>query len=182
MHEDCGDHSLTTEGEGRIDPAVVAALYVEHAEELRKFLIGVLRSSELAAEALQATFSKAVEVGHTARRETLKGWLFRVAFNESMGIRRSHKTHEKSIRRLAWSQPSRNDSPEENVSRWEVVNRVRAAMQQLPAEQLTVVQMPIYEEKTFATIADELNLPLGTILTRMRLALQKLEAELKSKE
>jgi RNA polymerase sigma-70 factor (ECF subfamily) len=34
--------------------------------------------------------------------------------------------------------------------------------------------MRIYEEKTFATIAEELGIPLGTALARMRAALEKL--------
>ncbi|MBT4866073.1 MAG: RNA polymerase subunit sigma-24, partial [Planctomycetaceae bacterium] len=44
------------------------------------------------------------------------------------------------------------------------------------------VCMRIYDEKTFQVIADELNLPLGTVLTRMRLALKKLAACFESDE
>ena len=92
---------MTSDEPVRIDPAVVAALYVEHADELRAFLIGVLRNSELAGEVLQATFTKAVEVAHTAREETRKGWLFKVAFNEAMLVRRRQWQQEQSVRRLA---------------------------------------------------------------------------------
>ena len=165
----------------RIDPAVVATLYVEYGEELKAFLVGLLRNGDLAGEALQATFTKAVEVGHTARQETIKGWLFRVAYNEAMAIRRRQKIHWKSIQKLAWSQTGSVEAPEENVSRWETVSRVRAALDTLPANQQRVVRMRIYEEKTFAVIAEELDLPLGTVLTRMRLALQKLEKQFDQK-
>ena len=171
---------MTSEDAGRIDPAVVSALYSEHADQLRAFLIGVLRSSDLAGEALQATFAKAMEAGHTAQQETLKGWLFRVAFNEAMMIRRRRKLEKESIQKAAWSRPRRDELPEEKVFRSEAVDRVRDAIQSLPKEQQTVVRMRIYEEKTFATIADELGVPLGTILTRMRLALQKLGRQLTS--
>jgi RNA polymerase sigma-70 factor (ECF subfamily) len=37
----------------------------------------------------------------------------------------------------------------------------------------------MYEDKTFAQIAEELGLPLGTVLTRMRLALEKLRRTLR---
>ena len=87
-HQDGGSRRLTTADDSKLDPAVVAALYMEHAEELRAFLIGVLRSSDLAGEVLQTTFVRAIEVGHTSRQETRKGWLFRVAFNEAMALRR----------------------------------------------------------------------------------------------
>lgn len=152
----------------------MAALYVEHADDLRAFLIGVLRDADLAAEALQATFTKAVESGHTAREETLKGWLFRVAYNEAMAILRRKKVDRKSVHKWAWSQVRRHDSPEENVNRWETVHLIRQALETLPEEQRRVVRLRIYEEKTFAVIAEELELPLGTVLTRMRLALKKL--------
>ena len=182
MNEDGGSRGLAADDAGRIDPAVVARLYAEHADQLRAFLIGVLRSSELAGEVLQSTFSRALEVGHSARQETLKGWLFRVAFNEAMALRRREKLDQKSIRRLAWSRPRHDESPEDNVSRREVVDSMRTAMKTLPDEQQTVVRMRIYEEKTFALIAEELGLPLGTVLTRMRLALKKLRNQLKSDE
>jgi RNA polymerase sigma-70 factor, ECF subfamily len=170
---------LTAEN-GRIDPAIVASLYVEHADELRSFLIGVLRDGELASEALQATFVKAMEAGHTAREETHKGWLFRVALNEALAIRRRQKVDHKSLRKLAWTKPEPGESPEDHVTRWESVSRVKAALNCLPAEQFEVVHKRIYEQKTFAVIAAETGAPLGTVLTRMRLALKKLEERLKA--
>ena len=39
--------------------------------------------------------------------------------------------------------------------------------------------MRIYEEKTFAVIAEELSIPLGTVLTRMRLALKRLSRQIR---
>jgi RNA polymerase sigma-70 factor (ECF subfamily) len=51
---------------------------------------------------------------------------------------------------------------------------VRKAVEALPAEQREVVRLRIDEEKTFAEIAALTGKPLGTILTRMRLATKKL--------
>jgi RNA polymerase sigma-70 factor (ECF subfamily) len=177
-----GSQGLTTANEGRIDPAVVAGLYLEHADGLRAFLIGVLRNGELAGEALQATFVKAMESGHTAREESLKGWLYRVAFHEAMAIRRRDRLEGKSVRQAGWKKPQGDDSPEEHLVRWETVDAVRAALELLPAEQRRVVSMRIYEEKTFAVIAKELAVPLGTVLSRMRMALRKLANHLESKQ
>ncbi|MGH7127072.1 MAG: RNA polymerase sigma factor, partial [Planctomycetaceae bacterium] len=106
--------------------------------------------------------------------ETRKGWLFRVAYNEAMLIRRRRKRQEKSIGQLV-DATSREDRPENRLVRNETVERVRLALERLPAEQRQVVRMRIYEDKTFAAIAAEIGAPLGTVLTRMRLALKKLE-------
>ena len=171
---------MTTADNGRIDPAVVAALYVEHADELRAFLVGVLRDGELAGEALQATFVKAMEAGHTASEDTRKGWLFRVAFHEALALRRRQKVNDQSLRKLAWTRPQPGESPEDHVIRWESVARVKAALDRLPPEQREVVHKRIYEQQTFAAIAQQTGAPLGTVLTRMRLALKRLGDELAS--
>jgi RNA polymerase sigma-70 factor (ECF subfamily) len=55
---------------------------------------------------------------------------------------------------------------------------VREAIERLTEDQRQVVRMRIYEEKTFAEIAEELGIPLGTALTRMRAALGRLRTEL----
>ena len=173
---------MTTADNGRIDPALVAALYVEHADELRAFLVGVLRDGDLAGEALQATFVKAMEAGHTASEETRKGWLFQVAFHEALALRRRQKVNDKSLRKLAWTRPQRGESPEDHVIRWESVARVKAALDALPPEQRDVVHRRIYEQQTFAAIAQETGTPLGTVLSRMRLALKRLADHLAAPE
>jgi RNA polymerase sigma-70 factor (ECF subfamily) len=53
---------------------------------------------------------------------------------------------------------------------------MRGAIELLPDEQQRIVRMRIYEQKTFAVISEELNIPLGTALSRMRSALAKLRS------
>ena len=176
---------MTTADQGRIDPtatkARVAALYECYAEELRLFLTGVLRNADLADEALQNTFAKAVESGHTAREESVKGWLFQVGFREAVLLRRRGQVHDRSLRAMARGQSSDEfAAPDERMLRNETTERVRQALGELPPDQRQVVEMRIYEDKTFAAIAEELSAPLGTILTRMRLALKRLSRRLGS--
>jgi RNA polymerase sigma factor (sigma-70 family) len=162
-----------------LDAARVAALYLEHGTELRRFVLGVVRDPETAGDVLQATFAKAVELGHTARSESLKGWLFRVAYHEALTIRRRQATRDQVHRRLAPLRQHSDERPEESLIRGETVEAVRRALAALPAEQRRVVWARMYEDKTFAEIAAEDRLPLGTVLTRMRLALEKLRRHLR---
>lgn len=174
--------------EDQLDPEKGSAWFAEFAEELRAFLLGVLRNSDLAGEALQATLVKAIEQGHSARPDTRKGWLFKVALNEALVLKRRAKIQEKSFRELAQNDARRHESasgsairkesPEEFVLRSEIIEQVRLALNDLPAEQQRLVRMRIYENKTFAVIASELKVPLGTALTRMRLAMEKLRERL----
>src|SRR6187200_426834 len=99
----------------KIDPALVASLYVKHADELRRFVLGVVRDPEQATDVLQATFAKAVEMGHTAREETLKGWLFRVAFHEALAQKRKQAVRDKAARRIADEGSQASETPYEQV-------------------------------------------------------------------
>ena len=165
-----------------LNAEVVSALYLEHAEELRRFLVGVLRDAQLAADVLQATFAKAIQVGNTSREETRKAWLFRVAYHEAMAIRRRQGVDGRAMQQIAWSRPGAARSADEPVLRFETVETVRRAIDELPAAQREVLQQRIYAEKTFAEIAKELKIPLGTALARMRAAMAKLRTKLAEHE
>lgn len=162
----------------RLDPVVVAALYAEHADELCRFLTGVLRDAEAAQEVTQATFVTAIERGHTADEACLKGWLFRVGFHEALAYRRRQATGVRVARKMAESEIPQSLPVDSTLLRAELVHQVRDALHELPEAQQVIVRKRIYDEKTFAVIAQELRIPLGTVLTRMRLALEKLRRTL----
>jgi RNA polymerase sigma-70 factor (ECF subfamily) len=166
----------------RIDPAVVAALHAAHATELRAFLWGVLKDNELAEETVQVTFGKLIEAGPAGPGESLKGWLFRVAYREALMLRRRQKVEQRSLSWLAKIVRPDPDPPERRQERKDQIERVRRAIAALSREQQIVVEKRIYEQKTFTVIASELGIPLGTALTRMRAALGVLRRNLESDE
>lgn len=172
----------STEDEARFDPASIGGQYVAHADSLKSFLFGLLRNRELANEALQATFGIAVQRGGEVNPASFRSWLFQVAYNEAMGIRRRRGIESRNLEKLSWISRKRSEAPEEDLVRRESVRRVRDAIQNLPPEQSQVVELRIYEEQTFQEIARRLDLPLGTVLTRMRLALKKLRSNLREPE
>jgi RNA polymerase sigma-70 factor (ECF subfamily) len=51
---------------------------------------------------------------------------------------------------------------------------VRSAMAQLSEDQLRVVELSFFEEKAHAEIAEQLQIPLGTVKSRLRLAMARL--------
>ncbi|HEY1067787.1 MAG TPA: RNA polymerase sigma factor [Pirellulales bacterium] len=168
--------------EEKLDPALVAALFVRHGQELRAFLTGVLRNVDLADEALQTAFGKTIEHGHAVQDESLKSWLFRVAFHEALALKRKRQTADRANEQLARRAEQNADDawgrPEKQLMRLETVAQVRSVLERLPAEQREVVHKRIYEDKTFATIAAEQGCPLGTVLSRMQAALKRLREAL----
>jgi RNA polymerase sigma factor (sigma-70 family) len=168
----------STEGEGRRGSASIGGLYHEFAPELRAFLLGVLKDHHLADEALQSTFAKAIDQQHTIRNENPRGWLFQVAYREAMGLRRQQGVEGRGLQGLAWLKRDVDSAPDAPLIREETARQVRRSLESLPPEQQQVVHRRIHLNQTFAEIASELGLPLGTVLTRMRLALQKLQQKL----
>ena len=53
-------------------------------------------------------------------------------------------------------------------------NRIAAALAQLPPDQAEVIRLAFYSDKPHAEIAGELGLPLGTVKSRVRLAMARL--------
>lgn len=165
-----------------LDSGQLATLYLEFGPELRRFILGVVRDPDLAADVLQATFARAVELGHTARSETVRGWLFRVALNEALLVRRRNSTGERAGRKLASLTRPPDERPEDSLIRGETAETVRRLLLELPEAERSVVVARVYEDKTFARIAKEQGAPLGTVLSRMRRALERLRQGLQARE
>lgn len=161
----------------RLSADQVRELYSVHGRDLLSFLTGVLRDPDAAQDVCQATFQRLLESGHDARQETIRGWLFKVAYHEAMAHRRQQSRREQGMQQkqaLENGDQPEPDWPLISLVRAEEIARLKQLLQELPAEQQFVVRQRIHEEKTFAAIAAELQVPLGTVLTRMRLAIQKL--------
>lgn len=58
---------------------------------------------------------------------------------------------------------------------WQDGRALRILMQQLPAEQVQVIELAFFEGMSHSELAEHLKLPLGTVKTRVRLGLQKLK-------
>ena len=73
-----------------------------------------------------------------------------------------------------------SDAPAEQVVlRAQSERRLQAAVSGLPDEQAVVLRKNFFEDKPHSMIADELDLPLGTVKSRLRLALGKLREAMK---
>ncbi len=59
---------------------------------------------------------------------------------------------------------------------WHDGQLLRSLMEQLPAEQRQVIELAFFYGLTHSQMAQQLDLPLGTVKTRVRLALSKLRA------
>ena len=131
---------------------------------------------------LQTTFARAVERGHDADPASIRAWLFRVAAREAINERRRGARRHRLERGFAWLREAAGRPDSEGVDhlvRLEEIEGVRAALEELPTDYLAVVRARIFEDKTFSQIAAEQQIPLGTAISRMRRALERLARRLR---
>ena len=72
--------------------------------------------------------------------------------------------------------------PEATVLSSETTQQLQQAVHRLPESWQRVVRLRIYENLTFQQISDQLGIPLGTALTQMRRALERLKSDLQSED
>ena len=108
------------------------------------------------------------------------GWLFRIANNVAMdGLsRRRRAAGNVDIAELGESLPDASPTGLKWAEQEELRRRLAAALEALPLEQRQVFLMREYGGMTFRDIAEELDIPIGTALSRMNYAVAKLRISL----
>jgi len=103
-----------------------------------------------------------------------------VAYHEAIAIKRRQRNDQNALDQL---KISTEEPPEADfLVAEETQQAVRQAISTLEPALKQVLHLRIYEEKTFAQIAQQLKIPLGTALGRMRNALAKLKSKLDSQK
>jgi RNA polymerase sigma-70 factor (ECF subfamily) len=129
----------------------------------------------LADDLTQECLSRAIAKLHQLKdRDKLENWLFRILNNcWREHLRRLHPAED--IEALVLSQA---DTPELGLHKQQVIDRVRAAVNGLPLGQRQVVTLVDLQEFAYAEVADILEIPVGTVMSRLSRARQTLKQRL----
>jgi RNA polymerase sigma-70 factor (ECF subfamily) len=161
----------------------IAILYAEYSAQLLRLAWAIVRDWGLAADAVQETFALFAQKYCTIEEAHQRGWLFKTVQFQALNLRRSRLRSTQLIDRLREEPATYSTaSPADNSVQSELVEELRRAIADLPPDQRLVVQLRLAGELGFAEIAEQLKVPLGTVLSRMRLALEKLRRSLPSDE
>ena len=79
------------------DDAALEALFERHETPLFYFLLGMLRDTHQAEDALQETFVRALERLDGVDPDHLRGWLFTVAYHQAMLAKRRQKGRDRAV-------------------------------------------------------------------------------------
>ena len=161
------------------DPTGWRAVYESSLNGLRAFLRGRLGQEADVEDCLQFVLMKMIESGAEVTPRARRAWLFRVAANESARIWRRKSATDRAMEKQASSVNESIDvDATDKVIQNETKHQLRKAIEHLPETTQVIIRMRIHDDLTFQEIADKLNIPLGTALTRMRRGLERLRNEI----
>jgi RNA polymerase sigma-70 factor (ECF subfamily) len=159
------------------DQDALAALYDQTSRLVFGLTLRVLRDRATAEEVLLDVYKQAWRQAslYDERRGTPTGWLLKIAHSRAVDrvrvIRREREV-EKAIAEGA--DAGVGVDPEEATVLSEQRRLVRSALASLPPEQREVLQLAYYAGMSQTEIASRLDLPLGTVKTRVRLGMAKM--------
>jgi RNA polymerase sigma-70 factor (ECF subfamily) len=158
----------------RRDSRALEDLYRRHAPKLHALLLRMLRETADAEEILQETFVDAWKRAeeYSPSRGSVEAWLITIARSRAIDRIRNRSARLRLVRQseqLAPAAPASSEPPD--VHAW---TRLRRALGSLPPEQRRALELAYWEGMSQSEISRETGDPLGTVKTRVRLALQRL--------
>ena len=165
------------------DRDALAALYDRYGRRVFALAARVLNDPIASEEVTQDVFMSVWRRGSSYSPEKGKftTWLFSIAHNRTIDeLRRRRRDLNRNNDDIEdhISLESREISPADAAVAQSEYAQVREALEVLPAEQRLVIEMSYFKGLTQAEIAERTGQPLGTVKTRMRLALRKLRGAL----
>jgi RNA polymerase sigma-70 factor, ECF subfamily len=159
----------------RQDRAAFTALFRFYAPRIKTMLMrsgaAAEAAEEFAQEALLLVWRKAAQ--YDSRRASVAAWIFTIARNlRTDRLRQNQRARLFALYEMA--ELDEAERPDDVLDSAEQQSRVRAALNELPEEQARVVQLSFIEGRAHTDIAKLLDLPLGTVKSRLRLAMNRL--------
>lgn len=165
------------------DEAALGALYDNWSRSLYSLVVHLLKDPDEAEDVVEETFWQAWRKAssYEPSKGAVSTWLLTIGRRKALDRIRATKRHKEDPvgnERTFADMPSSGKDPSEDMEGSELREQVRAALRGLPTEQREVLEMGYFSGMSQTEIADVTGQPLGTVKTRMRLAMQKLREPL----
>jgi RNA polymerase sigma-70 factor (ECF subfamily) len=157
------------------DAAAFEALYDGYHRLVYSVALRVLSDPGSAEDVTQAVFMKIWRSPDLFRSGNFGAWIVRVARNRAFDALRARAARPEE--EIPASLPAQ-DALEDTALAQLDAESVRTAIEQLPKEQRTLIEMGFFGGITHHEMAQSTGLPLGTIKTRIRSGLRRLRTAL----
>jgi RNA polymerase sigma factor (sigma-70 family) len=160
------------------DQSAFAELFRHFAPRVKAFLLKSGAGETLAEEVTQEVMATLWHKAHLfdPSRASVATWIFTIARNRKIDMIR--KTRRPEPEDLPWGPESEPDQ-EEALALQQETDKLGEALRRLPEKQRELVEKAYFGELSHSEIAAETGLPLGTIKSRIRLALERLRYEMR---
>ena len=184
-YESLDDHQLI-QRISQVDKDALEALYVRYRTPVYSLAMFMLKQPPIAEEVTQDIFLNIwLKAGSfNAERGQPKGWIMSVAHHKIVDVIRSRRrtivnTDPADYETLDLL-PAGGASTEAQVEQTLERERIMRALETIPEPQREVIVLAYFGGYSQSEMAEKLNQPLGTVKTRVRLAMQKLRLELEN--
>lgn len=161
------------------DPNSWNAIFHRMRPGLRRFLAAKLPQDADVEDCLQAVSVAMLQNEASVPVAARKAWLFRVAANQAaLWWRRRGTTDRVMEKHSHYALTEQNDDATSHLEQDETIRQIQRSIERLPVDSQEIIQKRIHEGLTFQEIADQLQIPLGTVLTKMRRAMERLRREI----
>lgn len=169
---------LTAVAQSR-DRSAFAEIFSYYGPRVKSYLVRLGADAALAEEIAQDVMVTVWRKADLFDRKlaSVSTWIFRIARNRRIDLFRRAKKPDLDPEE-PMILPSAVAAPDAAVDIAEVEEQVRAALTVLPPDQMQLLKLAFYDGMSHRDIAERLNLPLGTVKSRIRLAFQKLRPRL----
>lgn len=158
------------------DREAFAALFGRYAGKVKGYLMRLGASAavaeDLAQDAMLSVWRRAS--GFDASKAKASTWVYVIARNAWIDRLRREKVELAYRNTLPPEEESSDEAPDDAAARTDDASRIGDALKGLSDDQRQVVQLAFFSDHTHSEIAEKLSLPLGTVKSRLRLALVKL--------
>ena len=160
------------------DQKAFAELFSYFAPRVKAFLIKSGASPSMAEECTQEVMATLWHKAHLfdPSRASVATWIFTIARNKKIDALRKQRRPEPED--LQWG-PESEPEASDILAFQQEANQLTLAMSALPSQQRNLIKKAYFGELSHSEIAAETGLPLGTIKSRLRLALSKLRQTMK---
>lgn len=169
---------LVAVGKSRNKDAFIR-LFEHFAPRIKSFLMKGSITAELADELAQETMLTVWQKAdrYDPAKAAASTWIFTIARNKRIDFLRKKNPAGPNPQDPLLLADVR-EKPDETLSRIENTKILAEAIKDLPPEQADLIHKSFYEHKTHQDIAQETAIPLGTVKSRIRLALERLRRTL----
>jgi len=172
------DYQLVQAAIGRGDQKAYAELMNNYKDSLYFMLLKMTNNPEDADDLTIEAFGKAFKKLHQYTPDfAFSTWLFKIASNNCIDFMRKKAKYTFSMNKtsdgnedgdeLANMIPEESLDPEENVLKKEKINRLREIVDRLKPHYRTLIELRYFKEYSYEEIAEELDLPLGTVKAQL---------------